>query len=144
MDKILFAEMKEAVKEIARLKRHGIPDGSEVANKPDWQEEPARIPPTLRPPPHDRGSLALGRPKRRLRPSKVKILLAEMRAECQQMEEAIASLERLALGGKRRGRPPFSPNNPNPPLPPAAAMRVPRRRNGLVWAVAGRKRLQAS
>jgi hypothetical protein len=44
-----------------------------------------------------------------------KILLAERRAERQQIEEAIVSRERLAMGrGKRRGRPPFSPNNPDP------------------------------
>jgi hypothetical protein len=90
--------------------------------------------------------------------------LAELRAERQQIEEAILSLERLARGRHRgpgrppnmladfspttptrRGRPPGSKNkfhqpyDPNDP-PPAAAMRVPRHRNGLIWAVAGRKR----
>ena len=33
-------------------------------------------------------------------------ILEELRREHQQLEEAILSLERLAAGGKRRGRPP--------------------------------------
>jgi len=33
-------------------------------------------------------------------------ILEELRRERQQLEEAILSLERLAVGGKRRGRPP--------------------------------------
>lgn len=91
----------------------------------------------------------------------VEKILAELKAERQQMEEAIVSLERLALGrGKRRGRPPSwmldpglpkrrgrppvsknrAPTDDPDPLPPAASMGIPRRRYGLVWAVSGRKR----
>ena len=33
-------------------------------------------------------------------------ILEDLRRERQQLEEAILSLERLAVGGKRRGRPP--------------------------------------
>jgi hypothetical protein len=33
-------------------------------------------------------------------------ILEDLRREKQQLEEAILSLERLAVGGKRRGRPP--------------------------------------
>jgi hypothetical protein len=73
-------------------------------------------------------------------------ILEELRPEREQMDEVIANLERLGPS-KRRGRPqrPW-PNNPppDPPLPPGAAVRVPRpptRPSGLVWAVAGRKRL---
>jgi hypothetical protein len=33
-------------------------------------------------------------------------ILEELRREREQLEEAILSLERLAVGGKRRGRPP--------------------------------------
>lgn len=55
-------------------------------------------------------------------------ILAELRAERAQLEEAILSLERLARGrGKRRGRPPAwlepEDNNGAPPAPDA-----PRRR----------------
>src|SRR5260370_20317374 len=91
----------------------------------------------------------------------VKETLAQLKAEREQIEEAILSLERLARGRgrgpgrppnwmsnaptpKRRGRPPGSKNKVqqpyNPDLPPAAAMRVPRPRNGSTWAVAGRQR----
>ena len=91
--------------------------------------------------------------------------LAQLKAQRQQIEEAIVSLEQLALGrGKRRGRPPSwmsevvvkrrgrppgsknksQPYDPDPPLPPGAAMRVPRPLDDLVWAVSGRKRPQAS
>ena len=83
----------------------------------------------------------------------VQEILAQLKAEREQIEEAILSLERLARGRgtgpgrppnwmadvtpRRRGRPPGS-NDPD--LPPAAAMRVPRPLHGLVWAVSGRKR----
>ncbi|HUP04365.1 MAG TPA: hypothetical protein VMU19_10275 [Bryobacteraceae bacterium] len=50
-------------------------------------------------------------------------ILAELKSERQQIEEAIVSLERLALGrGKRRGRPPAWMSS----APPAAT--APRRR----------------
>lgn len=48
-------------------------------------------------------------------------ILAELKQERQQIEEAIVSLERLARGrGKRRGRPPawLSTSSPPPPSPP--------------------------
>jgi hypothetical protein len=72
----------------------------------------------------------------------------ERLAERAQIKEAILSLERLARGRRRGpGRPPnwladVAPPKRRPPdnLPPAAAMRVQRHRNGLTWAVAGRKR----
>lgn len=54
-------------------------------------------------------------------------ILAELRAERAQLEEAILSLERLARGrGKRRGRPPawLSPGG----APEAPAPDVPKRR----------------
>jgi hypothetical protein len=85
-------------------------------------------------------------------------VLAELKAERAQIEEAILSLERLARGRgrgpgrppgwmaeaepspKRRGRPPGSndPGSQPPPTAAAAALPVPRRK--LVWAVSGRKR----
>jgi hypothetical protein len=75
-------------------------------------------------------------------------ILDELKAERQQVEEAIQNLERLARGRNRGpGRPPnwladVAPPKRRPPdnLPPAAAMRVPRHRNGVTWAVAGRER----
>src|SRR4051812_29879783 len=88
-------------------------------------------------------------------------ILAELKAEREQIEEAMLSLERLTQGGgrgpgrppnwmadvtpKRRGRPPGSKNkiqeeDPDPRLPPAAAMLMPRPLNEFVWAVSGRKR----
>jgi len=89
----------------------------------------------------------------------VQKILAELKAQREQIDEAILSLERLARGhgrgrGRppdwmadvaphRRGRPPGSKNKIppyDPDLPPAAAMDVPRPLNGLVWAVSGRKR----
>jgi hypothetical protein len=88
----------------------------------------------------------------------VKEILAQLKAEREQIEEEILYLERHIRGRgrppnwmadvatpKRRGRPPGSKNkvywpyDPNDP-PPAAAMGVPRHRNGLTWAFAGRKR----
>ena len=51
-------------------------------------------------------------------------ILAEMKAEREQIEEAILSLERLARGrGPKRGRPPGSsdPGSQPPPAAPAAA-----------------------
>lgn len=65
-------------------------------------------------------------------------MLAELRAEREQIEEAILSLERLARGrGKRRGRPPMwlaevkkrgrppgSKNKPKPESKGAATARV--------------------
>lgn len=55
-------------------------------------------------------------------------MLAELRAEREQIEEAILSLERLARGrGKRRGRPPSwltemrKVTKPGPGRPPKAA-----------------------
>ena len=65
-------------------------------------------------------------------------MLAELRAEREQIEEAILSLERLARGrGKRRGRPPMwlaevkkrgrppgSKNKPKPEAKGAATARV--------------------
>jgi len=56
-------------------------------------------------------------------------ILAELRAERAQLEEAILSLERLARGrGKRRGRPPawLSPERNN--IGEAFAADAPRRR----------------
>ena len=55
-------------------------------------------------------------------------ILAELRSERAQLEEAILSLERLARGrGKRRGRPPswLSPERSEPEQAPADA---PKRR----------------
>jgi hypothetical protein len=64
-------------------------------------------------------------------------ILAELKAEREQIEEAIVSLERLARGRgrgpgrppnwmaditpKRRGRPPGSKNKVQPPPPPSVA-----------------------
>ena len=64
-------------------------------------------------------------------------ILAELKAEREQIEEAILSLERLARGRgrgpgrapnwmseitpKRRGRPPGSKNKPRPPAPTGLA-----------------------
>ena len=88
-------------------------------------------------------------------------LIAQLKTERAKVEEAIVNLERLALGrGKRRGRPPAwmidvlpkrrgrPPGSKNkvptldsePPLPPAASMGIPRRHDGLIWAVSGKKR----
>jgi hypothetical protein len=90
-------------------------------------------------------------------------ILAELKAEREQIEEAILSLERLARGRgrgpgeppnwmadktppKRRGRPPGSKSKIQPPYDPdhppaaAAALPIPGSRTGLVWAVSGRKR----
>jgi hypothetical protein len=86
-------------------------------------------------------------------------ILAELKAERAQIEEAILSLERLSRGRgrgparppnwmadaesspKRRGRPPGSKNKfPPDDLPPAAAMGIPIPRRALVWAVADKKR----
>jgi hypothetical protein len=72
-------------------------------------------------------------------------ILDDLRAERHQVEDALASLERLARGrGRRRGRAPawltLPPEPPNPPRP-AKAMPVPRPPAELVWAVSGRKRL---
>jgi len=51
-------------------------------------------------------------------------ILAELRAERAQIEEAIVSLERLARGrGKRRGRPPAWLTTPEPPTPDGAPKR---------------------
>ncbi len=45
-------------------------------------------------------------------------ILAELRAEREQIEEAILSLERLARGrGRRRGRPPAWMSSGEPPAP---------------------------
>jgi hypothetical protein len=59
-------------------------------------------------------------------------ILAELRAERAQLEEAILSLERLARGrGKRRGRPPAwlanEPSDEGPGGPPSAT-EAPKRR----------------
>jgi hypothetical protein len=66
-------------------------------------------------------------------------ILAELKAERQQIEEAILSLERLARGrGKRRGRPPAwmaeagaapkrrgrPPGSKNKPAPPAIPVKT--------------------
>jgi len=79
-------------------------------------------------------------------------ILEELQTERAQIEEAILSLERLALGRKRGpGRPRESVNLPDgsgnppdgspPPLPPAAAMLMPGSRCQLLWAVSpARKR----
>jgi hypothetical protein len=82
--------------------------------------------------------------------------IAYVKAEREQVEEAIRSLELLAHGIRRkRGRPPAwmatvtvpkryggppGSTNPDPPLPPGAAMHVPRPLKGLVWAVSGKMR----
>ena len=88
--------------------------------------------------------------------------IAYVKAEREQVEQAITSLELLAHGQRRkRGRPPawmaevavakrrvrqtgpkktpWQPD-PDPPLPPCAAMNVPRPLDELVWAVSGRMR----
>ena len=75
-------------------------------------------------------------------------ILDELKAEREQIEEAILSLERLAHGrGRGPGRPPnwmadvaTPKRRPPDDLPPAAAaaLRVPRPK--MVWAVAGTKR----
>lgn len=52
-------------------------------------------------------------------------IIAELRAELAQLEEAIISMERLARGrGSRRGRPPAW--IPDPPPANAAAQALPR------------------
>jgi hypothetical protein len=57
-------------------------------------------------------------------------ILAELRAERAQLEEAILSLERLARGrGKRRGRPPaWLSNEPSESGNGAPASEAPKRR----------------
>jgi hypothetical protein len=88
-----------------------------------------------------------------LEPSSMDIekILAELKADREQIEEAIMSLELLARGRrrKREGPPAWMteiavPNHrgtpTDPPLPPGAAMPVPRPAADLVWAVSGRKR----
>lgn len=58
-------------------------------------------------------------------------ILAELRSERAQLEEAILSLERLARGrGKRRGRPPawLSTESPEGMLGTAATASAPKRR----------------
>jgi hypothetical protein len=62
----------------------------------------------------------------------IKKMLAELRQEHEQLEEAILSLERLALGGaKRRGRPPAWLSNikekRGPGRPPGSRNKVSRR-----------------
>jgi len=62
----------------------------------------------------------------------IKKMLAELRQEHEQLEEAILSLERLALGGaKRRGRPPAWLSNikekRGPGGPPGSKNKVSRR-----------------
>jgi hypothetical protein len=74
--------------------------------------------------------------------------LAQLKAKRAEIEEAILSLERLARGRHRGpGRPPnmmadytTPPPKRRPPDLPPAALRLQRHRNGLAWAVAGRKR----
>jgi hypothetical protein len=83
-------------------------------------------------------------------------ILAELKAECAQIDEAIFSLERMMRGRarapgrppnwmteentpKRGGRPPGS-RTPPENLPPAAAMGLPIPHPPVIWAVAGKKR----
>jgi hypothetical protein len=87
-----------------------------------------------------------------LEPSSMDVekILAQLKAEREQMEQVLVSLEQLAHGrGRKRGKPPAwmaevtsptGPWPPDPPLPPGAAMPVPRAAADLVWAVSGRKR----
>jgi hypothetical protein len=76
-----------------------------------------------------------------LEPSSMDVekILAELKADREQIEGRL-SLEQLAQGrGTTLGRPPGSPD-PNPPLPPGTAMPVPRAAADMAWAVSGRKR----
>jgi hypothetical protein len=60
-------------------------------------------------------------------------ILEELRREHQQLGEAILSLERLAAGGKRRGRPPAwlaAAQQSTGIAPPPAAVRGPGRPAG--------------
>lgn len=64
-------------------------------------------------------------------------IIAELRAELAQIEEAIISLERLAKQGSRRGRPPaWMPSRP--PAGPAAQA-LPREWRTLKVRAVGRK-----
>lgn len=68
-------------------------------------------------------------------------IIAELRAEREQIEEAIFSLERLALvhGGRRRGRPPKWMTEAARAAEPAAAA-APKQRGRKKRAMPGRKR----
>ena len=64
-------------------------------------------------------------------------ILAELRAEREQIEEAIVSLERLARGrGKRRGRPPSWMSDITAPAEPKRRGRPPGSKNKVQTATA--------
>ena len=56
-------------------------------------------------------------------------MLAELRAERDQIEEAIIALGRLSLGAKRRGRPPLWMTQIKPPEPAKRRGRPPGSKN---------------
>ena len=67
-------------------------------------------------------------------------MLAELRAEHQQIEEAIAVLQRLAIGGggKRRGRPPKWMSQAGASVAPVPVVSARRRKR---FSAATRKRM---
>lgn len=65
-------------------------------------------------------------------------ILAELREERRQIEEAIVSLERLAQGrGRRRGRPPAWMAQTQAPAPAKRRGRPPGSKNKVATAAAG-------